>query len=173
MPIPENILKVENLLNKFSKKNLALLVTSEKTLNNIIKFLETVFDESEQMVHEDSDIGFSTSNASTIKTNGSINIINIGVINTDLYSDRDIRFNKENAVLRGGKIEARGSIKAGEIGTETGKPPYLIAGDKIFVHYLRNARVQILSRTRNFFEQLKNVTIYYDEKSDELKTVHR
>lgn len=95
---------------------------------------------------------------SELKSNGDIVILRDGVIQSDLFSARNIMFKHENAVCRGSHLEAQDSIDAKIIGGQTGGRSVLKASRQVTVRRMYFGRVYIGKFGRDISEIIDNMT---------------
>ncbi|MEB1806329.1 MAG: FapA family protein [Bacillaceae bacterium] len=165
---PPQLKIILNALAKFKDTPAILTIKSEQSLHSIQYAINELIQQMESIILEESNIEFYSANSSQIKTNGKITIKKEGIINTTLFAGKDILFNRPNAVIRGGKVEALETIKAGVIGTAMGQPPELYAGEKISIEKLHQAKVSFPNHTLFIDEPIDEIELIYNSKTNKV-----
>lgn len=165
--IPIQLKMIQRILNIFQKYH-TMLNMNKDMIRSILFSLKEVLIKSEASINAESKITLNDANMSTIKTNGDIIIEKKGVIHCTLFAGKNIIFNHPKAVIRGGKVEAMGEVKASIVGSDLGNRPKVYAGEKIFIRELVKATVRIKHKTVKVHGPVSMLTIKYDEEKDEL-----
>lgn len=168
IPITVKFRIILNTLSKLKDYHSIRSIKSENELNSILFSVKELIMEMESMVAENSQVQISSANMSTIKTNGDILVKKEGVIHSNLFAGANITFDQLDSVIRGGKIEALKSIRAGIVGTQLGDPPELYAGELISIGKLFQGVVKF-PNYYSFIDQEKvNVILKYDPATEEV-----
>ncbi|MDE5412712.1 FapA family protein [Alkalihalobacterium chitinilyticum] len=167
---PPQLKIILNALAKFKDNQSILSITSEQSLHSIQYAINELMQQMESIILEESNIDFYSATSSQIKTNGKITIKKEGIINTTLFAGKDIVFNRQNAVIRGGKVEALETIKAGIVGTDMGQPPELYAGKKISIEKLHQAKISFPNYNLFIEEPIEEIELIYNSKTNKVKS---
>ncbi len=171
LPIPFQI--VLNALKKFKDFEGIQSIATEHSLKSIHFSINELIQKMESDIQEQSDITFFNANLSQIKTNGTILVKKEGVINTVLFAGDAIQFEKNDAVIRGGKVEAVNSLDAAIVGTEKGKAPVLYAGESISIKEINQAQITLKNQTIYIDEKIEHLELKYDDKDERIESNKR
>ena len=171
LPIPFQI--VLNALKKFKDFEGIQSIATEHSLKSIHFSINELIQKMESDIQEESDITFFNANLSQIKTNGTILVKKEGVINTVLFAGDAIQFEKNDAVIRGGKVEAVNSLDAAIVGTEKGKAPVLYAGESISIKEINQAQITLKNQTIYIDEKFEHLELKYDDKDERIESNKR
>ncbi|OIJ15194.1 hypothetical protein BKP35_04920 [Anaerobacillus arseniciselenatis] len=160
-----------NSLAQFKDRESVRKIESIGPLTSIQLALKELVIQIESLILEESSVQFKSSNLSMIKTNGNIIVKGSGVVQTDMFSGKDIVFKKADSVIRGGKVEALKSIRASIVGTDTGQAPNLYAGELISMKTVYQCKLRFPGKIFNFDEFKENLTLAYDKSNDEVKDI--
>jgi uncharacterized protein (DUF342 family) len=138
-------------------------VTSQEVTNDILlSLVDDLKQTSERIGHmKESNVSIDIGQCylSMLKSHGNICIRKEGVLQSDLYSAANIIFYKEDAVCRGSRLEADGSISAAIVGGQTSSVSHLKAKKKIKVRTLFSGRVCVENFCVDVYEPIENETI--------------
>jgi uncharacterized protein (DUF342 family) len=98
--------------------------------------------------------------ASTLKSNGDINVRKAGTIQSHLFAKNKIVFDHVESVCRGGELEAGDSVYLMAVGGRHGTETTIKANKKIYAKKIYMATVCIGKWVENIFEPLQNVTVW-------------
>ncbi|SDZ61100.1 hypothetical protein SAMN05421736_1215 [Evansella caseinilytica] len=157
-----------NALRKFKDTRSMLTIESEQAIESIQIALRELIQKLESMILEESVITFNSASQSQIKTNGKITVKKEGIINTALFAGSEIIFEKNQSVIRGGKVDAVKKIKAGIVGTPRGKSPILYAGEEIEINELEHAHIMMQGHKITIDEKINKLTLTYSESEDRI-----
>src|SRR5690606_9939360 len=110
------------------------------------------------MQEEKTEVKLGQSNNSEIKSNGDIIILKDGVVLSDLYATRDIKFIDESAVCRGSKLESGGSIIAKVVGGQTGVNTLLLAKTQVTIQKMFIGRICVGKHCFDIDDVIENKT---------------
>lgn len=143
-------------------------IASMDYLRGFQAILGEICRELEQMQEGKAKTVISQCQTSELKSNGDIVIMRDGVILSDLYASGDIVFDRNGAVCRGSTLEAKQSIHAKIVGSQTGTPTCLKAGERVTVHKMMMGRVCVGRSSLLLEETVEKRT--FTEKS--IRTYH-
>lgn len=167
-PISVKFRIILNTLSKLKDYHSIRSINSENELNSILFSIKEVILEMESMVAENSQVQVASANMSTIKTNGDLTVKKEGVIHSNLFAGSHITFDQLDSVIRGGKIEALKSIRAGVVGTILGDPPELYAGELISIGKIFQGVVKFPNYYSFIDQETTNVILKFDPTTEEV-----
>ncbi|MBP1993540.1 FapA family protein [Paenibacillus eucommiae] len=119
----------------------------------LLNMLQRIINMIEQNQEMDAKVTIDQCHITRIQAAGSIIIHGDGVLQSHLYSNKNIVFSKENAICRSSRIEAEGSISAAEVGGEAAGETFLKAGKSIRVKKIVHCKVCIKNYCRQILER--------------------
>lgn len=166
--VPASIQILNNMLKNFENTNLIHQINNINIIDNIKFSLKDNINQSETSILDNSEIQCKEADGSEIKANGCIKINGKGIINTRIFSGDEVSFLRNDAVIRGGKVDAVNTIKAGEVGSPTGSKPYLCAGKQIEIKKLNHAKISINNVSKDLFEPLENIVYTFEPQTNSI-----
>lgn len=166
-PVQFKIL-LNSLVNIKSKEAIRKL-QSQHAIESCQKAIKELIAHMESLISEKSDIHCQSANLSTIKTNGNIVIKKGGLVQSKAFAGNSILFEKRDAVIRGGKLEALKGIEAGIVGSESGNTPELFAGEYITIIRAIKCNLKFPNNHLTIDEPCDNIKIHFDPKTETLK----
>jgi uncharacterized protein (DUF342 family) len=152
----------QRLINKLEQYVHLPLATQEITNDTLLSLVSDLQETSEKIGHmKESDVNIDIGQCylSTLKSHGDILIRKEGVLQSDLFSAANIIFYQDDAVCRGSRLEADGTISAAIVGGQTSSVSHLKAKRKIMVRTLYSGRVCVENYCVDLFDPIENVTI--------------
>lgn len=154
-----------NALSSFKDFHSIKRIMSIEPINSIQHTLQELIAQIESMVLQESCIELKSANLSTLKTNGDIVIKGDGVVQTNFFAGGNITFDRLDSVIRGGNLEALKSIKAGVVGTESGRAPVLYAGESIDLYKIYQANIKFPGKFLLIDQLKEKLQLVYDPKT--------
>ncbi len=154
----EEYQKLKERSTVFLHPHLLLETATSTIVQGFISMLRETHQEVERMQEEDVKTVFSRSHNSELKSNGDIVILRDGVILSDLYSAGNIVFKNNDAVCRGSKLEAGGSIAAKIVGGRMGANTILKAKRQVTAKIIFSGRVCVGNYCTDILEVIENKT---------------
>jgi hypothetical protein len=149
------VVKMEKFVQTFQNPQ---QITNE-ILVNMVSNLKEASEKIGHMKESSVKIDIGQCHLSTLKSNGDIVIRKEGVLQSDLHSIANIIFFENDAVCRGSKLEAGGTISAAVVGGLTGSLSELKAGKKIMLLKMFSGRVCVDNFCADLFDVIENETI--------------
>lgn len=169
----ENYNKLKEMGSIFLNPYQLVETLSMHVLQGFRSLLRGVCRELEQMQEAKAKTMIGQCQNSKLKSNGDIVIMHDGVILSDLYADADIRFEKTDAACRGSTLEARGSIYAKIVGSQTGTLTLLKAGERILVQKMLSGKVCVGRCSVHIEEAVENMMFTEHWIKEHLKRTRR
>ncbi|MGL4761211.1 MAG: flagellar assembly protein A [Sarcina sp.] len=157
---------VTELSDIYEKKILRLACLNIKSLgevDDILNVIEKYLYEIDVIFNLESKVNIGYCQASSVVSKGNIYINSEGVYVSDFVSDDSIIFLNEQSVLRGGKLRAKKSIKAGIIGTMSGVITELEVEDGGIIECKKayyNTKFKIGNRIITLEENYKDLKVF-------------
>lgn len=112
----------------------------------------------ERMREDTTEIRLNQCHKTVIKSNGNIVFHRDGVILSDLYATGHIIFKHDDAVCRGSRMEAGGSIRAKMVGGQTGAGSFLKAMSEVTVQKIFSGRICVGKYCTDIDKEAENIT---------------
>lgn len=127
-------------------------------LKEIIELLKETNEEIARMQETKAIIEIRQCHLSTLKSHGDIIIVADGVVQSELYSSKNIIFEAVFSVCRGSILEAEGFISAMTVGGQTGMNTVLKAKRRVFIQKMYSGRVCVGRYCEEIIEMIENRT---------------
>ena len=158
----EELCELRELLGGLTRIHLATELDSLDSLLTLMKISRQTYETIEAMQENKVVIEFAQCNGSTVKSNGDIIIFREGSFQSRIFAREGVFYKHEEAVCRGGEIEAGGPIQLMSVGGVSGGEALIRTHNKISANRIYLAKINIGKHIEYIQEPLQNVNAYLE-----------